>query len=502
MAHPLEKLRRTYRERLVMQVEALKGVRESFVEGGVRSDAAERSIRRLAHRLRGSGGTLGFPRVSVAAARTEEASRDALSTELDGLLDEIRRAIRDQSGARSRGAALVVDADPAVASVLQLSLAPYSDEVLIARSLQAARDILRSRPVSIIVVDLGLPDGDARDLISTSGADASLAAVPLVVLSGSMDENERQECLALGATEVHAKPVDPVAFAASARALLGFDGRAESGQTGDSETGLPGPGSLYQAALAARRQNARDGSSWAVGFLKCPDAFGLMAEVADVLRDFVPPGASLVRWDERTFGVLAGECDGEQLRKLLSDALPRCRSAAARAEASGWFAGGVMQAATAHPNHVFRMAKRMVELARMAGGDQVVSSVVGEAKKRARVLLAEDDPTFAEAITMILDEQLDLEVHHVPAGDAAIALAREAAFDLFVLDIDMPGADGLTVLRYLRGNPRYSKTPVVMVSALASDRQMVEGLESGANDYVVKPFSAAVLAARLKRLLP
>lgn len=500
MSDPFEALRRTYRERLVLQVEALKGVREGLGSPETR-EGSTRSARRLAHRLRGSGATLGFPAISDAAARVEDCDESMLIVEIDSLLDEVRRAIRDQTGARARGAALVIDDDPSVIGLLRLSLAPYADQVICGGSIAEAKALLESHSVAIIVIDLGLPDGDARDLISLIGGDPTLSRVPVVVLSGSVDDQVRQECLALGATEVHLKPVDPVALAASVRALLGYEGSTMHDRTGDEATGLPGPGSLFQAGLAARRQNARSGENWAVGFLRCPVQEELLREVADILRRSLPHGSTIVRWSRNSFGVLCVPCTGEQLERRIMKLLPACRRAADRLAVSGDLSGGVMEAASSHPNNVFKMSRRMVELAAMAGGDQVVASVVGEDRRRGRVLLAEDDPTVAEAITLVLDKELDLEVHHVPDGADAIALARDAAFDLFVLDIEMPGADGLTVLRYLRSERRYRRTPVVMVTALDGDRQMVEGLETGANDYITKPFSPVVLAARLKRLM-
>ena len=83
-------------------------------------------------------------------------------------------------------------------------------------------------------------------------------------------------------------------------------------------------------------------------------------------------------------------------------------------------------------------------------------------------------------------------------GPGAIAEARSAKPDLIVLDIGLPGVDGLDVTRAIR---KYSETPIVMLTARSNETDRVIGLELGADDYVVKPFSPRELVARVKAVL-
>ncbi len=114
-----------------------------------------------------------------------------------------------------------------------------------------------------------------------------------------------------------------------------------------------------------------------------------------------------------------------------------------------------------------------------------------------RVLVVEDDRNVSE----VLERYLRLEGYQVEVvGDGlrAIELARSNPFDLVVLDIMLPGADGLEVCRALRKN---APTPVIMLTALGEESDRIVGLDIGADDYMTKPFSPRELTARVKAVL-
>jgi DNA-binding response OmpR family regulator len=115
-----------------------------------------------------------------------------------------------------------------------------------------------------------------------------------------------------------------------------------------------------------------------------------------------------------------------------------------------------------------------------------------------RILVVEDEPTIATS----LRDDLELEGFAVEvAGDGTTALARilDGKFDLVLLDLMLPGLDGLSVCREarLKGN----RTPIIMLTAKGQEVDKVVGLELGADDYITKPFSRRELLARLKAVL-
>ena len=115
-----------------------------------------------------------------------------------------------------------------------------------------------------------------------------------------------------------------------------------------------------------------------------------------------------------------------------------------------------------------------------------------------RILVVDDDA----AVTSLLRRGLAYEgftVDTAGSGEAGLALAREQPPDLVILDIMMPGMDGLEVLRRLREADK--RLPVLLLTAKDAPSDQVQGLETGADDYVVKPFTFEVLLARVRVLL-
>ena len=115
---------------------------------------------------------------------------------------------------------------------------------------------------------------------------------------------------------------------------------------------------------------------------------------------------------------------------------------------------------------------------------------------RARVLLADDNADMREYLRRLLASSYEVEA--VGDGEAALGLARDQDFDLVLSDVMMPKLDGFGLLKALRGNERTQTIPVILLSARAGEESRVEGMGAGADDYLVKPFSARELLARVE----
>ena len=115
-----------------------------------------------------------------------------------------------------------------------------------------------------------------------------------------------------------------------------------------------------------------------------------------------------------------------------------------------------------------------------------------------RILVAEDDAETADFISLGLDA-LGQQTVRAATGEDALCLAMTEQFNVIVLDRMLPGLDGVGVLRRLRAAK--IRTPVLLLTALGRIEDRVEGLEAGADDYLVKPFALSELAARLNALM-
>jgi DNA-binding response OmpR family regulator len=119
---------------------------------------------------------------------------------------------------------------------------------------------------------------------------------------------------------------------------------------------------------------------------------------------------------------------------------------------------------------------------------------------KGTVLVIDDERDLIELVSYNLERE-GFDVLAASDGRAGLQLAREHQPDVIVLDVMMPGIDGLEVCRQLRNDSRTSRVPIIMLTARAAETDRIVGLEIGADDYMAKPFSPRELVARIKALL-
>src|SRR5690349_8390081 len=113
------------------------------------------------------------------------------------------------------------------------------------------------------------------------------------------------------------------------------------------------------------------------------------------------------------------------------------------------------------------------------------------------ILVVEDEPSIAEVVELYL-RRAGYQVRLVSDGDEAMKILQDRLPDLLVLDVMLPGVDGFSILRWLRDR---SDTPVIFITARREEIDRIAGLEMGADDYMVKPFSPQELVSRVRAVL-
>lgn len=114
-----------------------------------------------------------------------------------------------------------------------------------------------------------------------------------------------------------------------------------------------------------------------------------------------------------------------------------------------------------------------------------------------RVLLVEDDERIRQALSLALSDE-GFTIDEAGSGEEALPRLETEPFDVVLVDLTLPGIDGLEVVRTLRSR---GDLPIIVVTARTDARDVIAGLEAGADDYVTKPLMASVLAARIRALL-
>jgi len=119
---------------------------------------------------------------------------------------------------------------------------------------------------------------------------------------------------------------------------------------------------------------------------------------------------------------------------------------------------------------------------------------------KTSILIIEDEEDIRELVKYNLQRE-NFDVLEAESGEEGLKLVERVMPDLVLLDLMLPGKDGLEICRMLKRNPRTQNIPVVMMTARGEESDIITGLELGADDYVVKPFSPKVLGARVKAVL-
>jgi PleD family two-component response regulator len=326
----------------------------------------------------------------------------------------------------------------------------------------------------------------------------------------------RAECLAVGANEFLEKPPDPVVLRSAAARHLS-ERREDVDALQDPTTGILSRAGLTEAYRAMRSRTGKVEGPLAVAMIVVAPleqvaralgqegADGLLRSVARHVGAALEKRDRLGRWTEAGLVALfpgtsppvaLGRIE-EGLGKLAAaGVLERHLESGIEVSFSAGLAvadsGTDLREAALAAEQVMRRARRERQGLAFAT-DEV------ELTGARRVLLVEDDRVTATLIQHRLVRE-GFDVMDFLNGEDAFRWASGSSFDLAILDVKVPGMDGFELLERLRAIPRLEAVPIIMLTSLGSESDVVRGLELGANDYMLKPFSPAELLARVKRL--
>ena len=120
--------------------------------------------------------------------------------------------------------------------------------------------------------------------------------------------------------------------------------------------------------------------------------------------------------------------------------------------------------------------------------------------KNMKILIVDDFSTMRRIIKNLLRELGFTNTEEADDGLTALPMLKSSSFDLLVTDWNMPGMQGIDLLKAVRADERLSKMPVLMVTAEQKKEQIIEAAQAGVNGYIVKPFTAATLQEKLKKI--
>lgn len=503
-------LKNWYRRALPVKRRALAAVLEQW-RG--HAEGAEPEIRRLSHLLTGSGASYGFPEISRCARAAELAPPDALGLRTEELLHAMDSVLT----APDRREILIVGGDPRLLGTLRTGASFGDHAIVFAPTAAAAEQHVRERPPALIVLDLTLPDADGRKPLLRWKKDAATSATPVLVMSDRADDTARRDCLSLGAAAFFGKPVTPDALTKEIQRWLTAGQGAATEPEHDLSTGLPNeagfrklfrradllnPGAQRPMALAVIEVDA-------LPVIRATQGFGaaenVLAWAAKIIAGNIQPVGVLARWGGDRLSALFPSADTEAARSALErarEALAPDRIPLPQGNTTKiTFSAGVSDAPGGLSlDEILSRATQALAEARAQGAGRVLVHRAGKTPSRKTIMAVDDD----ELVIALICHRLDREGYNVVPfsnGATAFAAAPKVLPDLVILDVKMPEMDGLELLERLRRIPALEKTPIVMLTSMGSEADVVRGLSLGADDYIVKPFSPIELVARVQRRL-
>jgi DNA-binding response OmpR family regulator len=342
-----------------------------------------------------------------------------------------------------------------------------------------AREALSAHPVGLIVLDVLLPDADGIDFLKELREGAGSRA-PVLILSSEAEVKDRIRGLKTGADEFVGKPYDPSYVVARARELL----RSQTQDVGADQASV-----LVIDDSATFREELRAALAAAGHAVLTAETGEEGLRLAAASR----PSAILVD------GVLPGMDGATVVRRIRLDAALRRTPCLLLTASEG--RGAELRALDAGADAFVRKEEELsVILARLASvmrgsttpSEPPTASLLGP----KRILAVDDSVTYLEEIGAVLRED-GYDVALARTGEEALELLSVQPVDCILLDVLMPGLGGQETCRRIKAAPVIRDIPLIMLTALEEREAMIEGLATGADDYISKSGEFAVLKARV-----
>lgn len=433
---------------------------------------------------------------------------------IDALIDQLRSA---RNGAAGKTTILIVEDDRLTARVLADLLASPARTVLIASSAAEATRLIRAHDVSLILLDLVLPDGDGRDLLTRIRTTPATRVVPVMVITARTDDMSHSECFALGADALLPKPVQPSVLQAAVSAQLAHSAERRLEGRVDGLTMLPNRTAFMDALGRAVPLAQRTNQPLAAAmidldhFKSVNDTHGhamgdeVLQTVAQTIANTLRTSDLVARWGGEEMCVLMADTTASGGVRALEKALNAVRELEFKSE-SGVF--GITFSAGLAPfvrgsssEELLKEADRLLYVAKTSGRNRIISPADEADPPRPRALLVEDDLAVSGVVTKLLERE-GFSVAHFADGGGVLEAAQKEHFVVAIIDLGLPVMNGFELVTSLRKMATAAKLPILFLTGSDDEDDVVHGFEVGANDYLVKPFHARELVARITRLLP
>ncbi|RNB91953.1 diguanylate cyclase [Brevibacillus fluminis] len=517
-------------------------------------------IYRIVHTLKGSAPMFGYERIGLAAEalvhvwewtqRDSEEERQFIRKQADQFIKKSSQLIlglsmeydisrkemeldetRPKASASkefNHGRILLIDDDDVLRSYLMRRLSLDHYEIAEADGVESAKVLLWQQEYDLIILDLLMHPDSGYELFEFLKESPTLKWLPLIVLSGKEELEDKIRCFRLGADDYVTKPFHYEELEARINNLLMRTRHYEQMAFLDPLTGVYNRRYFDNQLTMEMERVRRNEGVLSLAFIdvdhfkRVNDTYGhhvgdlVLQGLTHTLNGRIRSTDLLARFGGEEFVILFPDTTGEDAQAILEELLGMIRQApVATLEGESYsitFSAGAAQwqpewSADEWIRHADEAMYRAKEQGRnqvvLSDGTQPLSTVDVEDHQGGRrkcVLLADDDAIIRSMVASRL-RHLPLDIIEASDGESALDVLRNNVVDLCVLDGIMPKMDGYHLLEQMKQMPHLQKVKVLMLSGRKHEDDVIRGLMLGADDYMSKPFSLVELEIRAKRLL-
>ena len=510
----IQNLQEIFREALTGHQEALRSTIKRLDHMGV---AGKQSLYRIARQLLSSAETFGFPTIIAAASKMIASDEEMLKERAEELLVHVEDVIKDKS--REKVQILVVEDERFNALFMKKILEHSNREVLIATSADEAEELLIANNVSLIVLDLILPDRDGRGLLVQWREGPETSGIPIVVTSGETASEVKTECYALGADLYVEKPIDPNSFSALIAAKLARFATTRQSHL-DTLTGIPNRAYLRETFRRMASFSIRQKDCLSLGILdldffkRVNDTYGhlmgdeVLQRFAHILKDNLRQSDFVARWGGEEFVVLFPGTEPDSAITALENVLTKAAAETFYPDNHDpfhvTFSGGVIKVpSNMSLEDAVASADHYLYLAKASGRNQIKSPAQGGTTSGRHIVMGISNSEISEAVSKHFTD-LGYGFHFFCKSSAVLDKARELADSsngdgviVFILETQLSGESGFDLLDKLRSIPQYKNSAILMLTGTEVEEDIAHGFEMGANDFISTPFSDMELISKI-----
>lgn len=550
-----QRLIRQGRERFIQEMSGqLSEIKALLAKAGSIDDLDScKTLHRIFHTMKGSSPVFGLNRVgqlaeellhkwewiegsdadaSVAipeALKQSQSLMDQLVMEYEVCKKELAldySGIGNERPTMAGSRLLIIDDEEALRSYLYRRLELDEYAVTEAATVEAAKALLHEHHFDLVILDLMMHPHSGYDLFEFLKEDPTLKWLPLIVLSGRQDLEDKMQCLYLGADDYVTKPFQYEELAARIYSLLTRSKTYEQMAFRDPLTGVYNRRYIDHQIQSELQRIQRYPSPISVAFIdidyfkRINDTHGhavgdqVLQGLANLLNHQSRVTDLIARYGGEEFVILmpsTTEAEAERLLAKLREIVHQ--QPVARVNDQSFhvtFSAGITQWRDSMTADAWlQSADEAMYRAKKNGRDQILIGTDGLEQPdlpvpHQKTLLIADDDEILRTILVTNLSHLPVRILEASDGEQALQLLQSHAIDVCILDGVMPKLDGLTLLKKYKEasvDERSVQTKVIMLSARRKEDDVVRGLLLGAEEYMAKPFSIVELEIRVTRML-